>query len=497
MIPSTRKQSFQTYWPAVVGIILLAALIRLLFLDVQSIAFDESFSLAVGSTSWPLLFQAILSDGVHPPLFYALHKVALTIWGHSEFGQRFLAAVFSLLGLPILYQLGKRLFNPGIGLLAMLLLALNPLHVWFSQEARMYSLLSMLVTLSMFFFWEALNKRSHRAWVKLMMTNAFIFLIHYFGLLVPVVQLGYLLLTFNQNYKHLRLWTLSQIGAGVFLVPWLVATFLRPVQSFGIGFLVRPTLQDLPLTFWNLITGINSSVVLALLTLVFFGLAFIGGLFFRQVITRQTIKRPQFLLLCWGVGPVIMVWVMSQRRSFYADRYFSFCIPALLLLASYGAFQLSGPLKRRVVASGLILTTVLGLIISFQSLTYQKDDWRRAAGYVAAHQQPQDVVLLRSLHIKFAFDYYHGRTDSIPATINLEERDIDELVQGASRVWLVFPYTRRPTHYPMQPLTERSVWELEISEPRLLKQWFTENESNIIDNQRFLGVQVWLIDLKS
>lgn len=492
---SSRKQSFQTHWPVVVGIILLAALIRLLFLDMQNIAFDESFSLAVGSTNWPLLFQAILSDGVHPPLFYALHKVALSIWGNSEFGQRFMAAVFSLLGLPILYQLGKRLFNPSVGLLAMLLLALNPLHVWFSQEARMYSLLSMLVTLSMIFFWEALNKNNHRAWFKLMITNALIFLIHYFGLLVPVAQLSYLLLTFNQNYKHLRLWTLSQIGAGIFLVPWLVATFLRPVQSFGIGFLVRPTLQDLPLSFWNLLTGINSNFVSALLTLIFFGIAFVVGLFFRQTLTRQTIKRPQLLLLCWGVGPVILVWVMSQRRSFYADRYFSFCIPALLLLASYGTFRLSSSFKRNAVASGLILVTVLGLVISCRSLTYQKDDWRGAASYVATHQQPQDVILLRSLHIKFVFDYYHGRTDSIPATINLEERDVDELTQGALRAWLVYPYTRRPTHYPMQPLTDESVWELDLGVPRLLKQWFAENESNIIDNRRFLGVQVWLIDL--
>ena len=56
-----------------VAILLLATALRWLWLSAQSIAFDESFSLVVSSANWPTLFQAILSDGVHPPLFYMIH----------------------------------------------------------------------------------------------------------------------------------------------------------------------------------------------------------------------------------------------------------------------------------------------------------------------------------------------------------------------------------------------------------------------------------------
>ena len=79
----------------IIAVILLAASIRLPNLSVQSIAFDESFSLVVGLADWPTLFGAILSDGVHPPLFYVIHKGAFALWGTSEFGQRFFAAAFS------------------------------------------------------------------------------------------------------------------------------------------------------------------------------------------------------------------------------------------------------------------------------------------------------------------------------------------------------------------------------------------------------------------
>jgi hypothetical protein len=134
----------------------------------------------------------------------------------------------------------------------------------------------------------------------------------------------------------------------------------------------------------------------------------------------------------------------------------------------------------------------------FQAATYQKDNWRSAAAYVQQHEQPGDAVLLRSLHIKFAFDYYYeGQADTIPVTMNIEEFEIDPLVVGKKRAWLILPYTRRPTHYPMQPLTDESVWDLETSELPFLRRWFFDHKANIMDSQRFLGVQVWLIDLGS
>lgn len=485
-------------WGMLVGIILLAALLRLPWLGTQSIAFDESFSLAVGQAEWPLLFQAILADGVHPPLFYILHKGALALYGESEFGQRFMTAVFSLLGLPLVYQLGRRLFNSPVGLLAALLLALNPLHVWFAQESRMYSVLSALVTLSMLFFWSALQHNSRYAWLNLAVTHALIFWTHYFGLLVPIIQLFYIILTFHHHYRLLRPWALSQLGAGVLLLPWLVMTFLRPVQSFGIGFLVQPTLGDLPLSFWNLTTGINDFGWFAALTLLFFGTAWGVTLFSQARLTHATLRRPYLLLWSWGFIPPLLIWTMSQRRSFYADRYFSFCIPALLLLAAYGVFRLGAPFPRRALAAALVLITGFGLFVTFQGTAYQKDDWRGAATYVTEHEQHGDVVLLRSLHIKFAFDYYyHGQASPVPVTVNTEEFEIDPLIAGKKRAWLVFPYTRRPTHYPMQPLTDENVWDLETSELPFLRRWFFENESKIIDSRHFLGVQLWLIKLGS
>ena len=94
-----------TLWRMVI-VLLLATGLRFYWLETQSLVFDESWSLAVSSADWNTLFRAVLSSGVHPPLFYVLHKGSLFLWGTSEFGQRFAAAIFSILSVALIYRAG-------------------------------------------------------------------------------------------------------------------------------------------------------------------------------------------------------------------------------------------------------------------------------------------------------------------------------------------------------------------------------------------------------
>ena len=160
---------------AMVAIVLLAAAVRLPSLGGQSLWYDEAMAVAVGSAPWPVLLQARLVDGNHPPLFFMFMKVALFMWGITEFGVRFLAAGAGLLAIPLIYRLGRAMFNRPAALLAALLLALNPIHVWLSQEARMYSLLILVVTGSMFFFWQALQTNKLHYWAGLLIMNGLAF----------------------------------------------------------------------------------------------------------------------------------------------------------------------------------------------------------------------------------------------------------------------------------------------------------------------------------
>jgi mannosyltransferase len=85
----------------------------------------------------------------NPPFYYILLYFWMTI-GRDEGTIRLLSAFAGVLSLPILYRLAKALFNEQVGLLSALLLATSPLHVHYSQEARMYALITLFVIVTVY-----------------------------------------------------------------------------------------------------------------------------------------------------------------------------------------------------------------------------------------------------------------------------------------------------------------------------------------------------------
>lgn len=478
-----------------VAIILVATLLRLPWLSAQSIAFDESFSLAVGQADWPTLFQVILSDGVHPPLFYVIHKGALTLWGAAPFGQRFLAALFSIVGVPLIYWAGRLIFNRRVALLAALLLALDPLHVWFAQEARMYSLLGALAIISLAVFWQAMRTGRRRYWAALAIVNSFIFGLHYFGFLIPVSQLAFIIATFRQNHRQLRPWAITQVAAFLPLLPWLIATALRETQSFGIGFLESPVPLDVPLTLWNFTTGWSTYFLwpVSILALVLFAVASINGLRGGQ----PSFRFSQLLLIFWVFLPLILVWIISQRRAFYADRYLSFIIPGLMLLVAFGAVRIRSKPWRNLLIAGLIIASGYGLLNTRFDPTFYKDNWRDTVTYLEQHSRPGDIILIYNSHLQIPFTYhYQGDLPYQPITRLQDNQPIEPLTAGHRRAWVLYHYGRRPTHYPMQPLKPNGYWAEDPERNPLLADWLEARAGDVADYRHFRGLELWLIELQ-
>ena len=82
-----------------------------------------------------------------------------------------------------------------------------------------------------------------------------------------------------------------------------------------------------------------------------------------------------------------------------------------------------------------------------------------------------------------------------PISLNLEQYPIDPLVVDHRRAWVIYPYTRRPTHYPMQPPMPNGFWHDDPDRNPLLEAWFEAHAGRIIDYQHFPGIEMWLVDL--
>ncbi|MEI8067346.1 MAG: glycosyltransferase family 39 protein [Candidatus Shapirobacteria bacterium] len=134
--------------------ILLAVslLLRILALN-QSIWLDEAVSISVASHYFfldiPRLFS--ISD-FHPPLYYMFLNLWAKVFGTEIFTLRLSSVLFSLITIFFTYLIGKKIKDKKIGLLAALLLSINPLFVYFSQDLRMYSMAVMFLTIVLYNF---------------------------------------------------------------------------------------------------------------------------------------------------------------------------------------------------------------------------------------------------------------------------------------------------------------------------------------------------------
>lgn len=128
---------------AVVGLLVLAFALRVYRLDAQSLWYDEAVTAQVVQQGLPELARWT-ADDIQPPLYYAVVAGWTRLAGVGEGALRFPSAWFGVAMVALAYALGRRLFGPLAGLLTALMAAVHPLWVYYSQEARMYTLLTAL-----------------------------------------------------------------------------------------------------------------------------------------------------------------------------------------------------------------------------------------------------------------------------------------------------------------------------------------------------------------
>ena len=126
------------------ALILSAFALRVYKLDSQSLWYDEGVSAIVAQYDLASLAQWT-ADDIQPPLYYALLAGWGRLAGWSEWSLRFPSLFFGLLIVPLLAALTIRWKRSRLaGALAALLTAFHPLLLYYSQEARMYTLLVAL-----------------------------------------------------------------------------------------------------------------------------------------------------------------------------------------------------------------------------------------------------------------------------------------------------------------------------------------------------------------
>ena len=152
------------------GIVVAGTFLRFFRVGHQSLWLDEAFSAILAQRDWGQIISGTAQDTM-PPMYYLLLHAFLAL-GDGEIPVRLPSALWGVFTIPLLYVLGRRLFNEKVGLVSAGLLAISPFHIFYSQEARMYSQLGFLTLLSAFCFLRAWQNGGKRDWLGFVLSTA-------------------------------------------------------------------------------------------------------------------------------------------------------------------------------------------------------------------------------------------------------------------------------------------------------------------------------------
>ena len=440
------------------GVVALAALLRFWGLGRESLWLDEATSLVVAQNP-PAAIVSLTTADIHPPVYYLLLHVWL-IFGQSEVALRSLSAVIGVLTVLALYGFSRTLWGPATAILAALLLAASPHHIWYSQEARMYGLVTLWAVLSSWLIALAWERRKWPYWAGYVLAVTLGMYTHYYMGFVVLAQnlfAGYMLLRQRLERSLLRDWVMAQLAWIILFAPWM-PTVLRQVSegggkwvAIGVG---RPSWRDLWDAFIAFTIGFGQQGLPVWLRRVIYGiyLAIVAGALWAIWGPRRKAPRPAAgwtirekglfcVLLC--AAPIGIAWLASQVKPMYSLRYLLPCLPVFCLL-------IAGGLRAMVRRWELLGLSLAGLLVVINLAgtwtmqgTSQKPDWRSLAAYLVQEARAGDVVVPEPFWNAKPLGYYASDKLAIydgvplPATADGVAGAISGATAGRSRLWLV------------------------------------------------------------
>lgn len=323
------------------GIILFLSLIlRLIGLN-QSLWLDEAISANVAKDYRVLEIPKDFSKSdFHPPLYYMMLNIWTDIAGSSEISLRLPSVIFSMVTIYVVYLIG------GVGAAA--LVGFNPLLVYYSQEARMYSMVTMLLILAIY-FWQ---KRKY-FWVNVFFGLSF--LTFYGSVFLPAGLSIYLFL--KKRYGEIVKINIGLVAAILINLPLLRQQ------------LVNSKIMLSQVTNWSLVLGKANIKNLGLIFIKFtsgrisfypkYVYYLIAGLwaFFVWIKSIKINKWTIILGLSLGVGIVFSIFTPMLQ-------YFRFIylIPIMALALK----------NKKLVAGGFLIFSLVYLLNS----NFYREDWK-------------------------------------------------------------------------------------------------------------------------
>lgn len=462
-----------------IGVLMLTLLafgLRLHRLDFQPLWGDEGWSFYFASTSLGQMVRLTAED-IHPPLYYALLAGWLRLVASTPEAARFLSVLFGTLLVPLAYRVAARLFDHSAGLATAAVVTLAPIAIYYSQEVRMYGLVTLLGLGSVYFFSQQMagrrrtkDERRQREYVSPERTSRWGYILTtvgalytlYYAVFIPAFQLIFFFAT--NKRQRLSLWTahpfIRSLSVVVLLyVPWIVYAGTRLIsyvqgKRTAEGYVPIGLLRFIQshITAFSLGHLSDTTQVLAWTSFLFLPIALLGLIYnVSRNKHLSSIPLPSFLVALYLLLPLLLGYLINLLYPFtprYFERTLMLAAPAWWLLLGAGLAWLWR--RRRLLlvgaSAGILLIQTVMLLDFYNVPRYRDEDYRRLMTYVSARSTWEDVFLA-SYQWQVGF-YYAYLSPPRPALYEVPGwgetwaedparmcADLDALVSKHPRLW--------------------------------------------------------------
>ncbi len=394
-------------------------------------------------------------DGGTPPFYYVLANYWTKIIGLSEAKLRFLSVIFGTISIYLIFLIGKMIFNYKVGLVSAFIFSINYLHIYYSQEARTYSLVVFLTLLTVYFLLNALKQKKAHYWIAYVLSSTLLIYTHYFGFFVLMFEFLFLLIFWKSYRKSLKSIILSGIGIFILYIPWIPA-LLRQIadREYLSIYLGKNIIYDLARIFVQLnswftpdletrialrsvyhsignftfasflnITLLGWLTMISILSLTaLLGWYFISSVFIknRKIITDNLKDKKYVFLLMWFLVPILVpiaiTLITPTSPVFGFVQYTIFASPAYYLIVSKGIIESK---KYRTI---LILVVILSLLPLYSYYAnFNKQQWRETAEYLKNNRAVDEIVLVNKANHVLSLGYYYENMENVEGVKNVEE----------------------------------------------------------------------------
>jgi mannosyltransferase len=448
---AAERRRLPPWWPLAV-LILLAAALRLATLDLQSFWYDEAFTpVHVLHTSLSATLHAVVHTENTPPLWYLIAWLDVRVLGDGALALRLPSALAGIATVPVVWAIGQQLAGRRTALIAAALVAVNPLFVWYSQEARVYALFVLVSALAMLCFVRAAREPTRGRMAAFAVSGSLALLTHYFAVFLLIGMALWLLR--ERSSRRAAVPALAVLTlVGIALLPlisaqgghgtqwigrWALSSRLQAIPQYyltgysgaplghGVELLVAlPILAGIGLGLWRLLAGGSAATSEQAVQ------ADVGETPARL---RRTARLALWITACGVLIPIVLV---AFGADYLAPRNLvAAMIPLSILIAILLASIDSQAAVRRpgapiVLPVGMTLAAVIALAFLLISLDVdlsprlQRGNWRDVARVLgpAPHARAITTVELGAAPLEYYLPPLHNLARGSSVTVS----EIDE-----------------------------------------------------------------------